>query len=175
MSRFLDKKGDYVVRGPFVHYLDTNGDGTGVRNAIGDYSAAPTIFFYQPPVGTTVEFDKLIIHLSDKGTFPIDGYGGLAAPLLNGVVIRFKRLGQVILELTDGEPIKTNGNMARINTDYRIHAYAVTYNASTVSFNNTSFGGELQMHGDLQDRLEVVLNDNFTGLDDHHFIAYGRK
>jgi len=174
MSKFLDNHGNYNVRVPTVHYLDTNGDGTGTTNAVGDYSAAVTSFYLAPAVGEVIVLEKLIIQVADKGAFAIDGYGGLAAGVVtNGVTIQFSRLGSVVTKLTDNAPIVTNADMSRLNTDYRLIPYASSYNSSFVSFDNTSFGTSLYMVGDLQDTLEVLLHDNFTGLESHRFIAYG--
>jgi len=175
MSKFLTNRGNYVVRRPFEHYLDTNGDGTGAINAVGDYSATVTDFYYQPPVGATVEVTKLIMHVADKTTFPFDGYGGIAAgTVVNGLEILFERLGVIALQLTDGVPITRNVDFVHLNTDYEKISFASNYEASSVSFDIQSFDTPLQMHGDLQDKLIVRLHDNFTGLDDHHFIAYGK-
>lgn len=175
MSKFLNNRGNYVVRRPFEHYLDTNGDGTGVFNAIGDYSAAVTDFYYAPPVGVTVDIAKLIIHVADKTAFSFDGYGGLpAGTVVNGIEILVERLGVTVLHLTNGVPVKTNASLAHLNTDYSKITFASNYEASSVSFDITSFDTPLQMHGDLGDKLIVRLHDPFIGLDDHHFIAYGK-
>jgi len=175
MSKFLNNRGDYVVRRPFEHYLDTNGDGTGINNAIGDYSAAVTDFYYAPAIGESVDITKLILHVADKAAFAFDGYGGLAAgTVTNGIQILFERLGVIVLQLTNGVPITKNVDFVHLNTDYSLISFASNYQASSVSFDTESFDTPLQMHGDLGDKLIVRLNDNFTGLDDHHFIAYGK-
>lgn len=176
MSDFLNNRGNYIVRSPYVHYLDTNGDGTGTTNAIGDYSVTPAVFYFQPGAGETVEAAKLMMHVADKGAFEFDGYGSLAAGVVtNGVEITFYRLGQLALKLTNGEPIIANHAYSHLNTDYILSTYTSNYQASTVSFDAASFNGPLVMHGDLQDQLRVELNDNFTGLDSHQFILYGKK
>lgn len=175
MSKFLNNRGNYVVRRPFEHYLDTNGDGTGVFNATGDYSAAVTDFYYAPPIGTSVDITKLILHVADKASFAFDGYGGIAAgTVVNGLQILFERLGVIVLNLTNGLPITKNVDFVHLNTDYELISFASNYQAANVSFDIESFDTPLQMHGDLGDKLIVRLHDNFTGLDDHHFIAYGK-
>ena len=174
MSDFLNNRGQYIVRSPFVHYLDTNGDGTGDTDAIGDYSTTPAVFYFQPAAGITVEVTKLMIHIADKGAFDVDGYGAIAGGLTNGVVISFYRLGQLALLLTDGAPIKNNADMSHLNTDYRLTNYSSNYGSSSVSLDVAAFQTSLLMHGDLQDQLRVELSDSFVGLDDHHFILYGK-
>jgi hypothetical protein len=173
MSKYLDNRGDYNVRVPAVKYLDTNGDGTGTTNATGDYATTPTTFFYGPPAGEVYVAEKLIWQISDKGAFGIDVFGALAAALPNGVEIEFWRLGQLVLKLTNGEPVKTNAGMTRINTDYRKIPYTSNYESAFVSLNAESFGGPLYMVGDLQDQIRIPLTDNFTGLDNQYFILYG--
>jgi len=174
MSRYLTNRGNYVVRGPFEHYLDTNGDGTGTFNAIGDYSATPTEFYYAPPAGITAVISKLIIHIADKGLFGFDGYGAIAAgQVVNGMTITVERLGVEVLSLTNGVPITDNASMSHLNVDYNKTTFANNEESSSVSLEDHSFGGPLNMHGDLGDRLIVTLNDSFVGLIDHHFILYG--
>jgi hypothetical protein len=176
MSRFLTNRGNYIVRQPFQHYLDTNGDGTGIENAIGDYSVGTTDFYYAPSVGVTAEVSKLIVHVADKGVFTFDGYGSLAAGVVvNGYSILFERLGVIALEITNGVPIVSNADMTHINVDYRKTSFSGNEEAAGVSLDQESFGGPLLMHGDLEDKLIVRLADNYTGLSDHHFIVYGKR
>ena len=176
MSKFLTNRGNYVVRRPFEHYMDTNGDGTGVNNANGDYSGTPTEFYYAPPVGATIELTKFIIHVADKGIFEFDGYGAITAGVItNGYHITVERLGVEVLRLTDTLPIKTNADMSHLNTDYNKITFQNNEEAANVSFDVASFDTPLQLHGDLQDRFIVTLRDNYTGLEDHHFILYGKE
>jgi hypothetical protein len=175
MTDFLNNRGNYIVRSPYVHYLDTNGDGTGNYHAVGDYSITPTNFFFAPTAGETVEVTKLMVHISDKGLFDVDGYGAIAAGLTVGVAITVERLGVTVLELTNGAPIKNNADLSHLNTDYRLTNFSSNYGSSIVSLDAAAFQTSLLMHGDLGDKLIVTLNDDFTGLDDHHFIMYGKK
>ena len=173
MSKFLDNHGNYNVRIPSVKYLSTSGDGTGITNAVGDYATTPTTFYYGPAMGTVYVAEKLIWHISDKGQFELDGFGNISGGLANGVEIEFWRLGQLVLKITNGEPVMDNAGMSHLNTDYRKITYANSYESASVSIDNTSFGGPLYMIGDLQDQIRVPLTDDFTGLQYQHFILYG--
>ena len=176
MTDFLNNRGNYIVRSPYVHYLDTNGDGTGVKNAVGDYATTPTVFYYQPPVGITAEVTKLMIHVSDKGAFDVDGYGAIApGQIVNGLKITVYRLGVKVLELTDGEPIVDNADLMHLNTDYKLINFTSNYGSSIVSLDAQAFQNSLLMHGDLEDQLRVELSDDYTGLEDQHFIMYGNR
>ena len=158
-----------------MHYLDTNGDGTGVYDATGDYSVTATDFFFAPAAGETVEVTKLLVHVADKGPFDVDGYGAIAAGLTVGIVIAVERLGAIVLRLTNGAPIKDNADLSHLNTDYRLTNFSSNYGSSIVSLDVAAFQTSLLMHGDLGDKLIVTLNDDFTGLADHHFIMYGKR
>lgn len=176
MSRFLTNRGNYIVRQPFQHYLDTNGDGTGTDDATGDYSATATDFYYAPSVGVTAEITKLIVHVTDKGQFTFDGYGAIASGVITtGYSLLVERLGVIVLEITNGLPIISNADMTHLNTDYNKTAFASNEESAGVSIDQEAFGGPLLMHGDLGDKLIARLNDNYTGLEDHHFIIYGRR
>ena len=53
---------------PLFRYLDTVGDGSGEKNANGDYSIAEEIFFLQPPPGRVYRITRLIVSIMDTST-----------------------------------------------------------------------------------------------------------
>ena len=55
-----------------ARYLDTNGDGTGTKTAVGEYHDAgdgQEIFYIQPPAGTIYRISRMIPFVEDAGTF----------------------------------------------------------------------------------------------------------
>lgn len=162
-----------IVGFPIIRFLDTNGNGTGTKKAVGDYSGAPVNFYIQPPVNTVYILTEFYIQLSDGGTFGQSVYGSLAAALTNGLLIRAYRGSTVTLDLTDGLPVKTNDNFLHLSTDTRIINYSGGVNSLTCSFDYRSFGTSFPLNGNQGDKLVITCNDDFTLLVDQAFIARG--
>lgn len=153
-------------------FLDTNGDGTGTKDAIGDYSSAEEIFFYQPPINSLIQISRLVIFMEDATGMRWDRYGSLAGGLTNGIVVRISDDHGVLLDFTDGLPIKTNGHWRRSAFDGTISARGGGNDvfASRWSFFKSGEPVTLRCNH-LHQRIEVVLNDNFTGLVSQTFQA----
>lgn len=163
---------------PIYRYLDTVGDGSGTKNAIGNYSATEEIFFIQPPGNQVFRIVRMIVLIGGKASqVKTDNYGSLAA-LSTGVVVRTNGDGG-ILDLTDGVPVKTNAAWGGLCYDSEI--YSSTSNTDTYNRVRWTFeraGYPVRLDGSLNQRLEVVLNDDFTApasdaLTSHYFMVQG--
>ena len=164
---------------PIYRYLDTVGDGSGTKNAIGDYSASEEIFFIQPPASQVFRIVRMIVLIGGKASqVKTDHYGSLAA-LSTGVVVRTNGDGGV-LDLTDGIPVKTNSAWGGLCYDSEI--YSSTSNTDTYNRVRWTFeraGYPVRLDGSFNQRLEVVLNDDFTAgasadaLTSHYFMVQG--
>jgi hypothetical protein len=157
---------------PLIRYLDTNGDGTGTKDANGDYSVTPETFFIQPPAGEIYSITEFLIHIADSSNFTITGFASIAA-LTNGINVYAKRNGQTLIDVMDGIPIKTNPQLLHLTHRVALLDFVAGGNSLVVSYHSEDFGTSLVMHGDLGDTLEVVLNDDLSGIDDMHFIVHG--
>lgn len=153
-------------------FLDTNGDGTGTKIANGDYSSEQEIFYCQPGAGEILRVARMLVYIEDLGNIAIEDYGAINA-LSNGVVVRVQNDSGTILDLTDGLPVKSNGNWARFCYDFTITAFGAVNNAITARWTFTKAGQFIRLVGDNNERLEVVLNDDLDGLIDHTFIIQG--
>lgn len=103
---------------------DTDGDGTGTKNAIGNYAGSPTEFKVTAQPNEYLSIERVLVGLSDAGTFDSGGYGnGLA--LTNGISAYVTdNLGTIVYYLTDEDnPIKTNGDWAHTCYDLTVHAF----------------------------------------------------
>jgi len=164
-------------------HLDTDGDGTGTKNAIGDYSATPEIFYIQPPAGEIYRITRMMVLIRGaKSTFYTDSYGS-RTELSTGVEIRTQDDSGTIVNLTDNVPIKTNGNWGRFCYDSEVYA-ADQGNTNTylrVRWTFEKSGQQIRLVGNNNERLEVVLNDNFSlasgggnnALVEHYFVVQG--
>jgi hypothetical protein len=87
-------------------FLTASGDGLGAYNLNGNYSAAPTDFYYQ----TTSKYDlySILIVISDNATFNQIDYGAIVGGVTNGVKFFIKPNGAAEVPLLSGVAVKQN-------------------------------------------------------------------
>lgn len=153
-------------------FLDTNGNGTGTKNATGNYSAAPTPFYIQPNADQRFAIYELLVQNSDAGQYGQSVYAAFATALTNGLLMRVKQSGSVVFDLLDGVPIKTNDHFVHVSHDYTLVTWQGSLNSMSllIQFARNS----LVLNGRTQDQLEIVCQDDFTGLIDQTFFVTGR-
>jgi len=156
-------------------YLDDVGDGSGNKNANGDYTT-PDIFFIQPGAGEIYRIARLIISVEDGTGFTAVKYGNLAA-LTNGIQIRVQGDSGTIIDLTDNVPIKSNSHYGRTCYDVALKDWGAGDQLLCARWTFEKHGQMLRLDGDADggERLEVLLSDNFTGINFHYFLAQGYK
>jgi len=164
----------YVDQSIF-RYLDTVGDGSGIKNAMGDYSGAVEEFLYiagGPAATGRVDLHRLVIFVRDSGLFTADSYGALAA-LTNGIEIEVRDSDDnILVDLTDGVPVKSNAQWCRVCYDSILQDYGAAGDSYVVTrWTFTRSGSPLALKAG--DRLVVKLNDDLTGLIDHTFMIQG--
>ena len=148
----------------------TNGSTT---NMNGDYSVTPQTFKLQPPIDKVYKVRRVLPFVVDSGTFDADKYGNNIT-LTNGIEFRVSDDAGVTKDLLDGETIKTN-------SDWKKYCYDITI--SDFGVGNETLGGRwtfskfvrngIVLDGSNNERLEMVLNDDFTGLIEHYLICEG--
>lgn len=145
------------AQSPFWQVLSVKGDGTGTTNATGNYTSS-TRFFARP--SSPVVLTKLIVTIEDSNVITYNLYGGIT--ITNGVTIR---KWQPSVPITMATAITNNFTYGR-------------YCAVTKTTGQTV--NQLQAVCELDDitltpseRFEVVLNDDFSGLDGHRFVVEG--
>ena len=148
----------------FSKHLDTNGDGTGIKNAIGDYSVTPEIFYIQPSSTEIIRVWRMMVLVSGpKGRFYTDSYGSRDM-LTNGVQVRAQDDSGTLIDFTDDVTIKTNGEWGQFCYDAEVYAGTLgnlnTYLRVRWTFANSGY--PLRLVGANNERLEVVLNDDFS-------------
>lgn len=147
-------------------YLDTNGDQTGVNNAVGDYSSNPTEFFYQPSAGCVELISRMIVYMGAKDVGK-GGYGNALA-LTNGIRIQTANtLPEATMDLDGGVPIFAEKHWKR-----------VCYDLSPLSEESRSARWTFEKSGlpvvlADTDRLVVTLHDDFSHMDEHYFMIQG--
>lgn len=153
-------------------YLDTNGDGTGTKNFIGNHAA--TVAFLAPPAGQIFRVARLIVSIEDGTGIKAGLYGGLSA-LPNGITITQEDDGGELVDFCDGVPIKTNGQWGQLCFDVDLKSWSAspTEEMLLVRYTFLRAGQFVRLIGDNGGLLAVNLNDNFTGLLAHRFMAQG--
>ena len=152
-------------------YLDTNGDGTGTVHAIGDYSVAPTSFFIQPPPGQIFRIVRMLVYIEDSGSFDSGRYGNNII-LVNGITVQSLIDSQPHV-LSAQLPVLINSHWNRLCYDFTVSSYGAGNETATGRWTFRKAGQSVRLIGDNNDRLEVILNDDFTGLADHTFLVQG--
>ena len=160
---------------PLFQFLTEAGDGTGAENAIGDYSGGglgEAQFHIVPPASTIYEIHTMIITVEDSAIAAAK-YGNLTA-LTNGISVQ-KRQGDTTVEIdiTNGRPIKRNADWGTFSFNADVKSWGVGNEFLLVCWNFDLTGARLRLDGDAAERLTVVLNDNFTGVDSHLFFVHG--
>ena len=152
-------------------YLSTAGDGTGTTDAIGNY-AVDTQFYIQPAAGDIIRIRRLMVRVQDTGTFSGAGYGAGAA-LTVGVIIKQLGLDDVVIsDITKGVPVKLNGDWTNFGeVDISTFAAGDNYVQAIIDFEAS--GQMIRLIGDNNEKLQITLKDNFTGLVAQTFLAQG--
>ena len=160
---------------PKSRYADTVGDGSGIKNANGDYSLSPTIFRIKPGVDRVINVTRLIVYIRDTGTLDADSYGN-GIVLTNGIkfqLVRFAGLSnETILWGGDaGLPVLSNSHWKRICHD-EIHSSFGTGDESVTyryTFTRDTNGSPIRLDDANKDEIQIILEDDFSGLVEHYF------
>lgn len=161
-----------MSRSDIYRILDTNGDGTGTKNAIGNYASAATKFYIKPPVNQDYDLYRMIIHIADVGAFDAGKYGN-NIELTNGIKVRISNASGVVLDLLDGLTVLTNVDWAGICYDARVSEFGLGDNYLHIRWTFAKSGQPLKINGENGEWLEVLLNDSFVDLVAHYFTAQG--
>ena len=158
-------------------YLDTAGDGTGEKNAIGDYASTSTNFFIRCPSttssGVSFYLSRLIIEIEDTKGMEPEEYGHLGAALSAGYMVKVLDADlNEVLDLTDGMPIRTNVDVGTVCYDVDLKAWTNTTNETALA-RLTFFQTGSRLWLKPGHRLNIGLRDDLTGLIDHKFIVQG--
>lgn len=154
-------------------FLDTVGDGSGVKNANLDFNSTPDIFFIQPPSGVIYKIHRLIVSVEDTNGYIAAEYGNIGSVLSTGITVRVQDGSGTIVDLTDGEKIKSNADFGKFFFDVDLKTYGAGDEMLVARWTFTNHGVPLRLDGTTNERLEVTLDDDLTGLLGHFFMVHG--
>lgn len=158
---------------PFQFFLTANGNGTGAVNLNGNYSSAPTDFWYEATA--RYEIYSLLISISDGANFNQGDYGAITLGLTNGVklLVRFEDdVTEIPILNTGAFPVKYNYHWLSLTASTMLTTFAGISQTLTVNFDLIDHYGKPFTINKGQ-KLIVRLNDNFTGLINHTFGLRG--
>ncbi len=152
-------------------------DGAGVTyNANGNYSGAAVYWELRPGAGLRWRVRRLLWAIEDAGTFDSGDYGN-GINLTNGVQLRHVRgtgaSPTVLCNLTP-DPIITNAEISRYCYDVRLDVYGQGNEFLSARWTLAKMRGDgIILDGDQDDALRFTLEDNFSALVYHGWLAQG--
>jgi hypothetical protein len=164
----------------FSRYLDTNGDGTGTKNVIGTYPGGIQ-FYVQPAEDEKLVINRLIVFIEDGvvGGFDPTAYGDRGT-LDSGIAVQVMDSSDtILLDLTDGLPITSNGQWQRVCFDVSTLDNNTNMTLAVRWTFDKSVPGGYGRVGEtpivLQNRQKFVITvyDDFSDLIDHTFLVQG--
>ena len=157
----------------FSDFADTDGDGTGTKNAIGNYAGGQEIFYIQPPTGVVYRVHRMLVSYEDAAGMQAQEYGNTGAALTNGIQIRIQNDTETLSDITDGVPIKTNAHWGRMCYDVDVKSWGSGDELLCARWTFAKSGAAIVLDGSRNERLEILLNDSFTGLISQYFLLQG--
>lgn len=158
---------------PLSQFMSSNGDGSGVVNLVGDYSETPTEFFIKPPAGEGIILARILIFIGDTGNFSASGYGN-GGGLTNGIELKVVANSEDVLsDLTAGLSIKSNAEWSRYCYDVSLIDFGSGENFLSIRWTFEKSGIPVRLDAD--NKLVVTLNDDFSGLNQHHMLCQGYR
>lgn len=154
-------------------YLDDNGDGTGNKNAIGNYSLGVENFYYQSTGYSTI--NRMIVSIEDGQNMRAEYYAALNGPLTNGILIKIIDSDGLteLRDITDNVPIVANAQWGALCYDVDIKTWGAGNEVLLVRWTFSAAGIDPISLSPGQS-LRVILNDDFTGLVRHGFMIQGQ-
>ena len=158
-------------KSPIYQFLDTVGDGSGSTEANINLGT----FKFKPGAGEIAEIHRMVVHIDDGSAFSADSYGNVVGPLTNGVLVEVRRASDdsVLIDLTSGEPIKSNGDWSHFAYDLDIYGFTGGRNIMAVRWTFAKGGEALKLSQ--HEYLAVQIQDDLSTLTDHKFFVHGRR
>jgi len=163
---------DLVLESPLDYAYTTAGFcGSTTKEANVNGSITPVIYHISPPSGTQWDITRLMFYLQDNVAMDDAKFGGISA-LTKGIVLRKK------------DTIYQNLFNVKSNGEFALRAYDRTYGdkapaGSYSMFCRRTFAGQskngitIRLDGDTSDDLELIIQDDLTGLEKFHIVCQG--
>ena len=158
----------------FFQFLDSLGDGTGRINHNLNYSSTPdTAFIENTNTLKRLVLYRMIVSIQDANGMIATEYGNLNTALTNGIIIKvLDKDNNVKINLTsENNPIKYNAAWAGYCYDADVKGWGTGDDVLAVRWTFANSGKPITLLPGW--KLIVILNDDLTGLTEHHFHVQG--
>lgn len=162
----------------FQHLTDDGlvGDGTNhLSNVNGSSTPVP---YWCAPSEHMWAIHRLIVTIEDNATITADNYGGVAA-LTNGVSLKIMQghqtTGETVLDLMDGDDVKTHVGWAEHCYDVTEHTYGSGNNFVVVRWTFATAGRPLILRSRLNQKLVMTISDDLSTLVTHQAQVQGHE
>jgi len=132
----------------------------------------PFDFYIEADTDQILRISSLVAHIQDGTGFVAENYGSLGAALTVGIEVKIiDALGATAVDLTNSDPIKTNGDWGKFCSNPEL----VAFGAGDDFMNARWAFGESGTHVRLLEgeKLVVTCHDDMSGLAAHTFVAAG--
>ena len=147
-------------RFPFLAFIDTVGDGTGVNDFAVNFTE-PTIYKRVVPENFTLCVTGIVVNFIGQGGISPEGFGGGAA-LINGMAMAFV-LNGVSLQVGEIEFIKTNYELSLTTTLALITEFTGNDKGFRAELDIKKLGIDcLKINGDNGDMFKTTFDDDYT-------------
>jgi len=146
----------------------------GSINATGDYTVSPVTFSIAPPMGMIFDVARLIVTMEVVSSLSVTGYGSDDFPLTNGITVERWRMGESVDVLT-AFPLFTNVDWASQCYDAKLLDLGPGVDCLLIRWTFGRVASAIRVNGSVGESLNVVLNDDFSGLLRHRFVFEGDK
>ena len=156
---------------PILQFFTETGDGLGNVEFNGNYSVTPKSIFLNAVSGKQTFITHLQVSVVSNNSFYSGKYGDQPA-LTNGIQLLVNSQG-ITLDVLKGHPIKSNREWMSISNDVGIVDYLSSNEQGVFHLDILEFPTPIGFQLVAGDYIKFVLNDDFSGLASHRFLAKG--
>ena len=151
-------------------YLSSNGDGTGTVELTGNYSAAAAEFYIQD-ANRYLRLERMIVYVEDSGSIDSGVYGN-GINLTNGIKLEYRESDDTLIhDIMGGLPVFTNAEWQGKCHDITLSTWGSGNQGYSVRWTFAKSGNPIILAPG--QKLSLILEDNFTGLEKHRFQVQG--
>jgi len=153
----------------FSRFLSSDGTTSGTK----DMSTTADEYYIQDST-QSLDIYRMLVCYQDGGGGNVAEYGNLGSALSTGIEVKvIRRNGtSVLLDLTDGVPVKSNGEWARLCYDYQQIGHGAGDDIFAVRWTFTNGGSPIRLEPGQS--LRMIINDDLSLLTTHFAIVQGQ-
>lgn len=151
-------------------FLSDDGSQTGVKEMA---RTADEYYIICPPGSGAFVIATMIVQYQDAAGGTTNEYGNIGAPLTNGISLKMIEADGVTVhtDLTDGLPVKRNGEWARFTESYAFYEFGAGPNVFTAKWIFTDCGSSVWLEPG--QRLSMFVDDDLSLLTTHRAYVQG--